>query len=206
MIELTRDVRCYYRTLYIDVRACDMYFYYCASLTCTVYMYINICILIYIYNCIVRSVTDARDNRSLGHRNARRAPPKENYFFFQRRSRTARERARSRVSRIRHSPFVESHTTFLRTTSLYRRHIEISFYSHSNRSQTRQRSTAHVYPRYQFLKIFLTRFRLTFSLRFDYLLGRLKPMANLSVSSVPDESVAREKFTRRISQRPSNVM
>lgn len=49
MIELTRDVRCYYRTLYIDVRACDMYFYYCASLTCTVCMYINICILIYIY-------------------------------------------------------------------------------------------------------------------------------------------------------------
>lgn len=132
-----------------------------------VYKYLYTHIYIYIIDCIVRSVTDARDNRSLGHRNARRSAKRELFFFPTAFAYGERERARSRVSRIRHSPFVESHTTFLRTTSLYRRHIKISFYSHSNRSQTRQRSTAHVYPRYQFLKIFLTRFRLTFSLRFD---------------------------------------
>lgn len=169
--------------LYIDVRACDMYFfYYCASLTCTVCMYIYICIF-NIY-CIVRSVPmRGTSKNSLGHRNALRQ--KENFFIYsfffypKRRSYGVIARARSRVSRNSARPFVESHTTFPPDTPpLQKRYIEISFYSpaYSNprvKSASR-RPTAHVYLRFISSSKFLTRdfpidffFSLYLSLRFD---------------------------------------
>lgn len=144
---------------------CIFFLYYCASLTCTVCMYIYICIF-NIY-CIVRSVTDARDKHTRSDTETRDAPPK--FFLFWNGVRERRECALDRaflviqhtVHRVSHnfSPYIPLQTVytskFLSTPALLW-------------NQTRvKRATAHVYLRYQFLKIFNSIPVDTFSLWFD---------------------------------------
>lgn len=149
----------------ITVRCISM----CARVTCifflllcvfnvhSVYVYISVYSIIY---CIVRSVP-MRGTNTRSDTETRETLRREIFFFFLKKKRygvrAARVRARSRLSRtIRH-------TRSSSLTQLFPVHpstdgtskcLSTLYVAHSNpRSQTRQRSTAHVYLRYQFFKI-----------------------------------------------------
>jgi len=140
-------------------------------------MYIYICIF-NIY-CIVRSVPMRGTNTTRSDTETRNAPPKKKRKkeknFFSNGVRTVRKRALDRA-------FLEfglsslTHSTFLRT-SFYRRYIEI-FSLFPRYSKPRQRRSAHVYLRYQFLKILNS-----IPIFCEYLLGRLESIANASLGA-----------------------
>jgi len=157
-----------------------MYFFfnYCA------YFNVAQCVCIYIYLCIQYILhcafcTDARDkHNSLGHRNAQRSAKKKKerkkrIFFLTAFVRW--ESARS-IARFSNSACRVLHSTFLRT-SFYRRYIEI-FSLLPRYSKPRQRRSAHVYLRYQFLKILNS-----IPIFCEYLLGRLESIANASLGA-----------------------
>lgn len=124
-------------------------FFYCASLTCTVCMYIYICIF-NIY-CIVRSVP-MREDQTLA-----RTPRRSAEIFFPKRRDRARSIARFSLFGIIRS---SSLTQLFPGTSLYRsvytsdKFLSIPAYSNPRVKSASRRSTSHVCLRYQFLKIF----------------------------------------------------
>ena len=170
----------------ITVRCISM----CARVTCiffliivriltwhSVYVYIYICVF-NIY-CIVRSVPMRGTNTTRSDTETRNAPPKKKkerkkrIFFLTAFVRW--ESARS-IARFSNSACRVLHSTFLRT-SFYRRYIEI-FSLLPRYSKPRQRRSAHVYLRYQFLKILNS-----IPIFCEYLLGRLESIANASLGA-----------------------
>lgn len=139
----------------------------------SVYVYIYLYIQ-YILHCAF--CTDARDKIQLA-RTPKRATLRQK--FFSNGVRTARERALDRAFlEFSNIPFVESHTTFPPYIHLHmtvHRNLSLSFslyllysrYSKPWSKRVNDRYSTRVSAFYQFLKIFSSIPRLTFSLRFD---------------------------------------
>jgi len=131
------------------------FFFYCASLTCTVCMYI--CIFnIYIALCVLYRCEG--QTHSLGHRNARRIAK-----IFQRRSygeKSALDRAFLEFSINRSSSLTLLFPVHASTDGTSK---SLSTPATRVRGQARQRSTTHVYLRYLIIQNFKS--IPTFSLR-----------------------------------------